>query len=435
MTEPLRREPLADGVWFSCIHDAKFKHNSISATMLMPLEDGKSAVTALVPYLLRMGSRRCPDMTQLECRLSDLYGAVLDADVTRSGEYQLLTLSVSGADDRFSLEPGESISRGCAELLGEILLEPNVIDGAFPEDIFRVEQQSLIDSIAAEINEKRSYALQRCLREMGKGCRFSIPRYGSVEEAAAVTSAAVYQRYCEVLKTARIEIFFSGCGSPDYARETFRRIFGTVERTPGKHISEQPPLFAGSISRLEESLPMRQSKLVMGFRTGAPQERKKRNALRLMTALLGGSSGSRLFTRVREKLGACYYCSARVNILSGILTVDCGLEEGKRELLENAVLQQIADLAAGNISEDELAAVRSIYISSLRAMSDSLGRLEGWYLSGLIHGEVLTPEEDIEEMLAVTAEEIAAAAGALTLDTVFFLRAEASSGEVLCDEE
>lgn len=434
MTEFLRREPLADGVWFSCIHDAKFKHNSISATMLMPLEDGKSAVTALVPYLLRMGSRRCPDMTQLECRLSDLYGAVLDADVTRSGEYQLLTLSVSGADDRFALEPGESISRGCAELLGEILLEPNVINGAFPEEIFRVEQQSLIDSITAEINEKRSYALQRCLREMGKGCRFSIPRCGSVEEAAAVTSAAVYQRYREVLRTARIEIFFSGCGSPDYAREIFRRLFGSVERTPEKHIPEQPPLSAGSICRLEESLPMRQSKLVMGFRTGAPQERKKRNALRLMTALLGGSSGSRLFTRVREKLGACYYCSAHVNILNGILTVDCGLEEGKRELLENAILQQIADLAAGNISEEELAAVRSIYISSLRAMSDSLGRLEGWYLSGLIHGELMTPEENIEEMLAVTAEEIAVAARVLTLDTVFFLRARAS-GEVLCDEE
>lgn len=91
-----------------------------------------------------------------------------------------------GADDRFALE-GESISRGCAELLGEILLEPKVEGNAFPEEAFRLEQQYLIDTIEAEINDKRSYAAQRCTAEMGRGCRFALPRYGTVQEALAVT--------------------------------------------------------------------------------------------------------------------------------------------------------------------------------------------------------------------------------------------------------
>ena len=41
----------------------------------------------------------------------------------------------------------------------------------------------------------------------------------------------------------------------------------------------------------------------------------------LYTSLLGGSTGSRLFTNVREKLGCCYYCGARINLLTGILLV------------------------------------------------------------------------------------------------------------------
>ena len=123
MTGPLQRRAIADGVWFSRIHDPKFYHNSISVTIITPLAEGKTSAAVLAAYLLRMGSRRCRDMTELECRLADLYGAVLDTDISRHGENQLLTFSIAGADDRFALE-GESISRGCAELLGEILLEP-----------------------------------------------------------------------------------------------------------------------------------------------------------------------------------------------------------------------------------------------------------------------------------------------------------------------
>ena len=110
MTEPLQRRAIAEGVWFSRIHDPKFYHNSISVTIITPLCEGKTSAAVLAAYLLRMGSRRCRDMTDLECRLADLYGAVLDTDVSRHGENMLLTFSITGADDRFALE-GESISR------------------------------------------------------------------------------------------------------------------------------------------------------------------------------------------------------------------------------------------------------------------------------------------------------------------------------------
>ena len=231
MTGPLQRRAIADGVWFSRIHDPKFYHNSISVTIITPLAEGKTSAAVLAAYLLRMGSRRCRDMTELECRLADLYGAVLDTDISRHGENQLLTFSIAGADDRFALE-GESISRGCAELLGEILLEPKVEGDAFPEEAFRLEQQYLIDTIEAEINDKRSYAAQRCTAEMGRGCRFALPRYGTVQETLSATPKEAYGRYRELIRTARIEIFFSGCGSPDYAEEVFTKLFDGVERTP-----------------------------------------------------------------------------------------------------------------------------------------------------------------------------------------------------------
>ena len=130
------------------------------------------------------------------------------------------------------------------------------------------------------------------------------------------------------------------------------------------------------VTELAEQLPMSQSKLVLGFRTGLPRQRRARTALRVMTALLGGSTGSRLFTNVRERLGCCYYCGARVNLLTGILLIECGLEEANRERLQSAILAEIADLAAGHITPQELSHIKLAFQSSLCSIGDSLARTE-----------------------------------------------------------
>ena len=50
MTEPLHRRAIADGVWFSRIHDPKFYHNSISVTLITPLTEGKTSAAVLAAY-------------------------------------------------------------------------------------------------------------------------------------------------------------------------------------------------------------------------------------------------------------------------------------------------------------------------------------------------------------------------------------------------
>ena len=76
--------------------------------------------------------------------------------------------------------------------------------------------------------------------------------------------------------------------------------------------------------------------------------------------------------------------------------------------------------AAGHITPQELSHIKLAFQSSLCSIGDSLARTEGWYLSGLLQGDPITPQQDMEEIASITAEEVAAAAAVLTLDTVFF---------------
>ena len=103
MNNQFLREKLCDGVHFSSVTDSKFKHNRITANLLLKLDRDTVTDNAIVPFILRKGCRACPDFTRLNQRLCELYGASLSCDVAKFGGYQVLEISIYGVDDRFTI--------------------------------------------------------------------------------------------------------------------------------------------------------------------------------------------------------------------------------------------------------------------------------------------------------------------------------------------
>ena len=61
MSEVTRRE-LFPGVWLRTVHTRKFKSAFLSLTLMVPLDRERAAENALVPYVLRRGTREHPDL-------------------------------------------------------------------------------------------------------------------------------------------------------------------------------------------------------------------------------------------------------------------------------------------------------------------------------------------------------------------------------------
>lgn len=426
MNQELNRVRLAEGVHFTSIRDRKFKHNCISVNLLTPLEEETVTANAVLPFLLRRGSKSCPDFTRLEQTLCELYGASLSADVGKTGERQILTCSILGIDDRFALE-GESVSAGCARLLGEILLAPNITDGSFPEEDFRLERQNLIDTIQADINDKRAYTINQCRAVMNEGSPLAIPKYGWVEKAKALTPRAAAERYARLIDTAEVEIVFVGCGSPDGAREEFSRLFAALSRHPAPFTPGPTVEKAEAVKEKTVEMEIAQSKMALGFRTGRLADKSRLDAVKLMSYLYGGSPFSRLFVHVREEKSLCYYCASRFDQVTGILLVDIGVERENQPAARDAILEQLSAVAAGDFTDEELESARRAYVNSLRSVPDGLSSLEGWYLTQVLRGSSLTPEEEAAAISAVTKEDVIAAAKGVTLDTVYFLASKAGA--------
>jgi predicted Zn-dependent peptidase len=415
------RTAIGPGAYFTHITDPKFKQNRISVNLIMPLDRETASEYAILPFLLRKGCKSCPDFSRLNARLFELYGAALDADVTKYNGFQILKISIRGIDNRFALQ-GEDIAAQCAELLCDIVLEPNFDDdGNFPENDIALERQFLIDTIEAEINEKRAYALAQCMSAMCGDEPVSVRRYGYVEKAQAITAKSAADAWRKVIATARIEITFTGPGNPASANALFSRRIGGLKRSPydfGMIILRDS---ADTIREVTEEMDLHQCKLVMGFRVAGISTQEKVIAASLFAAMFGGTPFSKLFLNVRERLSLCYYCASRYDVSNRLLFVDSGVELKNAAQTREEILRQLDAIRKSDFTGEDLANTKLFLKNSVMSISDSAGSLETWHLVRTLRGVPGTIEDDCEIIARVTAKDLADIAKSVALDTVYLL--------------
>src|ERR687893_2058129 len=149
---------------------------------------------------------------------------------------------------------------------------------------------------------------------------------------------------------------------------------------------------------------------------GIARSDRRRFAASLLDAILGGSASSRLFQEIREKRGMAYavYTFASQYTDTGLIGIYLGTrEENLGPCLEIAV-EQIADIAAGNLRPDELARAKENLKGRIHlSMESTSNRMTRLGKSLITDTELLSFERIIEEIDAVDVDAVAELAGLL----------------------
>lgn len=418
--QQLVRTSIGEGVYLNTVSDPKFKHNRLSVNFILPLDRDTASDRAVVPYILRMGCRQLPDFSSLNARLEELYGASLDAEVSKFGGYQVMEVSLRGLDNRYAFG-GEDVTAACAQLLADVVLDPKLEQDLFVQQDTSLQKQYIQDTIEAEINDKRPYAISQCLQHMCQGEPIAVKTYGYPETAAAITPASATAAYREMLRTAPVEVMFTGSGSPEGAQRVLSQAFAKLNRKPGGYPPIQPGPASAAVREQTEIMELSQSKLVMGMRCHGLDTPRKVSAARLFSALYGGTPFSKLFLNVRERLSLCYYCASRFDSSTHLLLVDSGVEAANKKQAQEEVMAQLAAISSGDFTDEELAQTKMLMRNSLMTTTDSPSATEGWYLAHILRGRIVSPLEDADDLDTITREEIIQAAQSVRLDTVYFL--------------
>lgn len=415
---------LADRVRLVSEQTSRFKTGRISVSAALPMDD-KAAANSLLIYLLKRSCKEYPDFSLLNGKLDELYGASVSAGVAKIGEAQVLSLSMTCLDDRFALTD-ESIVEQCAQLLASMLFKPNCKCGSFGADNLAMEKRLLIQRIEEELNDKRTYAFNKCIEYMCANEAYGKDKYGTIEEIQNVKMADVYAAWKNMLSTAIFQITVSGSADADNIAGIFEKYFKKIERNP---VMPETVfiLRGGHFNRYEETFPVNQGKLVIGFRAGMQHSRDNIFAITVMNDIFGMGTYSKLFMNVREKLSLAYYCWSRLVASKGIVLVEGGIDTDKEKKVSAEILAQLSDLRNGKTDPEVLD-------SSKRSLKEryTFTTPEGicsWYAAQVLENEIITPEDTVSGIETVTMEQVCEAAKKLSIDTIYMLKAQEEAAE------
>lgn len=420
----LTRMELMPGVWLSHLHSDKFKTACLSLSLLTQLERETASMNALIPYVLRRGSTHYPDMQAISQRLEELYGTAIEPVVRRVGEIQCLGFYASIPEGEF-IPGGEDLLHHAAALLGELLLSPATRGGLLLPDYVESEKEKLLDMIRSRVNEKVNYSLIRCIEEMCCCEDYAVGRFGGEAECGAIHYQKLTRQYRTLLQSCPIELFYCGrAGAKQVAAALKDALMplprGEINYDIGTDVRMNA--LEAQPRTVEETIDVSQGKLVIGFRLGEYMEEPDAAALSVFNCAFGGGSTSKLFMNVRERLSLCYYASSILDRHKGLLLVASGIEFDKLEAVKSEIFAQLDALRRGELSDEELKAARAGVASDLRALTDSQGNLEGFYLSQAIAGPDCGPLELAELAENVSREQIAQIAKSVECDLIYFLK-------------
>ena len=432
----LRRLELFPGVFLSTVESKKFKSDCLSLSLLAPLERESISKNALLPRVLARGTLYHPDMDSLNEAMEELYGAQILPIVRKKGEMLALGFYAGFLSGAWVPDKSPLLERVCA-LLGEMLLSPATRGGLLLRAYVDSEKEKLIDDIRAKLNDKRAYASARAVELMCALEAFGCDDMGDEAGAEAVGYVDLTRHYRELLQTAPIEIFY--CGSAR-TENVARALHDALLTLPRGRLNED----LGTDVRMNaleavprefrETLDVGQGKLCMGFRLGQCMEDPDLPAILVFNALYGGSVNSRLFRYVREERSLCYSIDSVCDRMKGIMLVSSGVDFADFPAAREEILAQLASLARGEISDEELRSAKNTVVSAMRGVMDSPAALENYYLFQTLCGLSYGPEEDAALCDEVTREDVQAIAQSVELDAVYYLEAEAEEeGEATDD--
>ncbi len=412
---------LTPGVRLHCMQTERFHSGYFSVELMRPLEAVNASRNAVLMNVLRRGTRTCPDMTRIEERLNELYGASVDPCLSQLGEIITIGLQAVFPDDRYL--PGETrYLEKVLSFCGEMLLDPATRGGLLNDEFVRSERQNLHDQLEAAVNDKRKYARKRLRKLMFDGEAYGVYPMGEAEDALKVHYQQLTKYYKSMLRVVPIEVYYCGSAEAVRVEAAVREALLTLpstNRLPQPEAAEHP--YPNAYRSVTEEMDVKQGNLAIGFRM-TPGGHTDQAALLVFNELFGGGASSRLFRSVREEKSLCYSIGSSVDRFKEIMTVSAGIGFDKREEAEEAIYKELEALQHGEFTPEELETAKRGVAGALKNGLDKQSAICGFNLAQEMLGEVGDLAHFAALSMVVQPEDVQAIAQRMKPELSYFLR-------------
>ena len=401
------------------IQTDKYKTNTFVWKMKAPLTKEDVTKRALLPQVLQSSSAKYASTTALRSYLDELYGATLFVDLSKKGEYHVISFSIEIANEKFLSDPSPLLKKGF-ELLAEILTNPNVTGNAFDNETVEKEKRALKQRIQSVFDDKMRYSNVRLLQEMCKEEPYALEVNGDAADVDGITAENLYEYFKRAFLEDEMDLYVIGDVNEEDVKKLSSELLQFESRTP-KRVEQQSINKRSDVNEVKEEQDVKQGKLNMGYRTNIVYGDSDYFALQVFNGIFGGFSHSKLFINVREKASLAYYAASRLESHKGLMMVMSGIDLKNYDQAIGIINEQMGAMKKGDFTEQELEQTKAVIRNQiLETIDTSRGLTEILYHNVVAHTDIKL-DTWLTEMDKTTKEEIVAVANKIDLDTIYFL--------------
>lgn len=417
---------LKENIKAHLIQTPKFKTNLISIFLTLPLSRDNVTKNALIPAVLKSGTKNLDTQEKISIELENMYGANLDCGIEKIGDNQIIKFYLETINDNF-LPKQENLLDKSINLLLDIIFNPVVEENHFNNQYVETEKQTIKRLIEGKIDNKDIYAFHRCIEEMYKDKPFGLYKYGYTEDLETINEHNLYEYYKNLISNAKIDIFVSGDFDDNKIiellnnNENIKKLSDREDNHIINNEQTEKKTKIEDIKILNESKDVTQGKLVIGMDIDYYKENSK-YAMCLYNVILGESATSKLFQNVREKASLAYTARSNYVRQKNNIFIRCGIEIENYDKAVQIINKQLEDMRNGNFTNEDIENAKKYMVSGIKTVADEQDSEITYYLGQELSGNLTNFEEYIEKIQAVTKEEILDIANNINTNMIYFLK-------------
>ncbi|MEQ1849895.1 MAG: pitrilysin family protein [Candidatus Peribacteraceae bacterium] len=233
---------------------------------------------------------------------------------------------------------------------------------------------------------------------------------GTEEVIRSVMQADFQKHKSELYTPDNAVVTFAGKIDQAQATKLAEKAFGAIKGKKAKSFEPIKPHTGERV--LLTTKQTEQAHLVLGA-VGVSAVHDDHFAQKLLSVILGGSMSSRMFLRIREARGLCYYISTSTDsyLDTGLFSTRAGVDQSRLHEAIAAIMAEYKDVATNGITEEELRRGKDFLRGKITlSLEDSEERAHFFGKQALLYPEVRDIDSYFKKIEEVTEAQVSALA-------------------------
>lgn len=422
-----KKNEIKSGVTLHLIKNKNFKTDFTVIFLTMPLEKETITQNALLPAVLRSGSRKYQSYQKIIEELEMLYGAAFDCGVDKTGDNLVLKFFIESINDNYLPSKNNNLEK-VINILTEIIFNPQVQNGAFNETKVELEKKNLEMIINAQKDNKDFYAYDKCIKTMYKNQAYGLSKYGDKKDLSTINNKNLYEQYKKIIDTCKIDIIVSS----DFQAEEVEKIINKneliqaikprEEKIKINDIKKEIKDIIKNPEEIKEELDVTQGKLVIGLDILPNRFEDFRYITIVYNAIFGGGVTSKLFQIVREKESLAYTTKSEYVMQKNNIFIRCGIECEKYQKTLDLIKKLLEDMKKGDFTDEEITKAKEYILAGVDSISEEQDSQILFLFGQELSKRSITIDKYKENIKNVTRDEIIEIANKIQINTIYFLK-------------